>query len=59
LRSHGAVDIEHVKFYADLMDRITDPEEQRVIIHSARVFYTLYGNIFRALAASAPALAAA
>ena len=59
LRSHGAVDIEHVKFYADLMDRITDPEEQRVIIHSARVFYMLYGNIFRALTASAPALAAA
>ena len=54
LRSHGALDQEHVKFFEDLMDRITDPEEQALIIHSARVFYQLYANIFRTLPTEMP-----
>lgn len=49
LRSHGAVDVEHVKFFAGLMDRITEPAAQDCIVHSARMFYLLYGNIFRSL----------
>ena len=49
LRSHGALDQEHVKFFEDLMNRITDADEQALIIHSARVFYQLYANIFRTL----------
>lgn len=49
LRSHGALDIEHVKLFAGLMDQISDPEEQAQIIHSAQVFYRLYGDMFRSL----------
>jgi len=49
LRSHGALDVEHVKFFESLMDQITDVEEQEQIIHSARMFYQLYANIFRSL----------
>jgi pyrroloquinoline quinone (PQQ) biosynthesis protein C len=49
LRSHGALDLDHVDFFKQLMDRIVDPEQQRVILHSARMFYTLYANIFRAV----------
>jgi len=49
LRSHGALDQEHVKFFQGLMDQITDPEEQQLIIHCAKVFYKLYGDIFRSL----------
>ena len=49
LYSHGALDQDHVKFFASLMDRITDPQEQALIIHAAKMFYQLYGNIFRAL----------
>jgi len=49
LYSHGSLDQDHVKFFEDLMNRITDPSEQQLIIHSCRVFYGLYGNIFRAL----------
>jgi len=49
LRSHGALDIEHVKFFESLMDRISDPAEQEQIIHSARMFFQLYANIFRTL----------
>ncbi|MDF1588450.1 MAG: iron-containing redox enzyme family protein [Gammaproteobacteria bacterium] len=49
LRSHGALDIEHVKFFEGLMDKIEDPKEQQLIIDSATVFYKLYGDIFRSL----------
>lgn len=51
LRSHGALDQEHVKFFESLMDRIEDPAEQDCIIRSAKMFYQLYGNIFRGLTA--------
>ncbi|MDT8310658.1 MAG: iron-containing redox enzyme family protein [Methylophaga sp.] len=49
LKSHGALDQQHVKFFEDLMNRITDPVDQEQIVHSAKVFYHLYGNIFRSL----------
>lgn len=59
LYSHGALDIEHVKFFEGLMDRIEDPADQAQIVHSANVFYRLYGDIFRSLdGAASPALAA-
>jgi len=53
LYSHGSLDQEHVKFFEGLMNRIESPQDQAQIIHSARVFYTLYGNIFRSLDESA------
>jgi len=49
LRSHGDLDIEHAGFFEGLMDRIDDPAEQAAIVHAARRFYRLYGDIFRAL----------
>ena len=49
LRSHGALDQEHIVFFERLMNQITDPKEQDLIIHSAKVFFTLYSNIFREL----------
>jgi pyrroloquinoline quinone (PQQ) biosynthesis protein C len=49
LRSHGALDIGHVEFFKGLMNRIAAEEDQRAIVHSARVFYRLYGDIFREL----------
>lgn len=49
LRSHGALDQQHVKFFEELMNRLDDPQDQQCIIHSAGVFYQLYGNIFRSL----------
>lgn len=50
LKSHGALDVGHVDFFKGLMDRIDTPEDQRCIVHAAKVFYRLYGNIFRELA---------
>jgi pyrroloquinoline quinone (PQQ) biosynthesis protein C len=59
LYSHGALDLEHVKFFENLMNRIEDPADQAQIVHAANVFYGLYGNIFRSLdGAATPALAA-
>ena len=49
LTSHGALDQEHVKFFEGLMNRITDEREQAIIIHAAKRFYRLYGDIFHTL----------
>jgi pyrroloquinoline quinone (PQQ) biosynthesis protein C len=49
LYSHGALDQDHVKFFKDLMNKITDENEQNLIIHSTKMFYKLYGDIFRNL----------
>lgn len=51
LYSHGSLDQDHVKFFEGLMNRITDPQEQQLITHSARMFYRLYGDIFHSLKA--------
>lgn len=52
LISHGSVDIEHVKFFEELMNKITDEKDQQAIIDGANIFYRLYGDIFRNLSAS-------
>jgi len=49
LRSHGTLDQEHTAHFALLMDRLDDPDDQGAVIHAARMFYRLYGNVFRAL----------
>lgn len=49
LHSHGKLDIKHVAFFESLMNRIDDPAEQDLIVHSANIFYRLYGNIFHEL----------
>ena len=54
LYSHGSLDQEHVEFFKMLMNKIDDPAEQAQIIYSAKVFYTLYGNIFRSLTGVPP-----
>lgn len=47
LRSHGSLDQEHIVFFENLMNKITDKNEQDQIIHSAKMFFKLYANIFR------------
>jgi pyrroloquinoline quinone (PQQ) biosynthesis protein C len=49
LRSHGTLDQEHTAHFALLMDAITDPRDQADIVHAARAFYRLYGDVFRSL----------
>ncbi len=49
LNSHGSLDIKHVQFFEGLMEKISEPADQAAIIHGAKVFYRLYGDIFRSL----------
>lgn len=47
LLSHGSLDISHVSFYESLVNQISDTNDQATLIHSAKVFYKLYGDIFK------------
>ena len=49
LVSHGSLDQDHVKFFEGLMNKIACPQQQALIIKSTKVFYHLYGDIFRNL----------
>ncbi len=49
LTSHGSVDQDHIRFLEDLLNRLDDTEEQAAVIHSAGMFFGLYGDIFRSI----------
>ena len=49
LRSHGTLDQSHTQHFARLVDRIEDPADRAAVVHGARMFYRLYGNVFRDL----------
>jgi pyrroloquinoline quinone (PQQ) biosynthesis protein C len=48
LRSHGALDQDHVRFFRDLVNRFDNPSQQ-IVLRSADIFYRLYGDMFRSL----------
>lgn len=49
LNSHGSLDISHMNFYQGLMNRLEDSADQAFVIHTAKRFYKLYGDLFRTL----------
>ncbi|MGM0429232.1 MAG: TenA family transcriptional regulator [Pseudomonadota bacterium] len=49
LLSHGDLDQEHVQFFEQLMNQVTDDKAQQVIVRTAKHVYRLYGDMFRAL----------
>jgi hypothetical protein len=49
LNSHGSLDVSHMEFYQSLVNRLEQPAHQRFVVHTAKVFYKLYGDIFRDL----------
>ncbi len=49
LRSHGTLDQEHVAHFQQLMDLVDEPADQEAIAHAARMFFRLYGDVFRGL----------
>lgn len=49
LKSHGALDQDHVAFFQTLVNGITDDQAQQAIIETAKVVYHLYGEIFRGI----------
>jgi pyrroloquinoline quinone (PQQ) biosynthesis protein C len=51
LTSHGSLDVQHVRTFERLVNRLEDRDDQDAVVHCARSFYRLYGDIFRALPA--------
>ena len=51
LRSHGALDVDHTEFFRALVNGIGDGAAEDIIVDSAKIFYRLYGDIFRELSA--------
>jgi pyrroloquinoline quinone (PQQ) biosynthesis protein C len=49
LSSHGSLDLEHMKFYESLVNRLDDDADKAAIIHMANMMYRLYGDVFRSL----------
>lgn len=49
LRSHGTLDREHTAHLARLLNRLELREDQAAVVHAAKVFYRLYGNVLRDL----------
>ena len=49
LNSHGSLDLEHMRFFEDLMNRLDADEDREAVVHTARVVYRLYGDMFRSL----------
>jgi pyrroloquinoline quinone (PQQ) biosynthesis protein C len=49
LLSHGSLDAKHVGNFDQLMDKLGDAEDRTAVLHGARMFYRLYGDVFRAL----------
>jgi len=49
LYSHGALDQEHFEFFRNLMNDMTDPDDQQAIIEAARMVYRLYGDMLHSI----------
>jgi len=49
LYSHGELDISHMKFFEETVNKITDPEDQAAIIEVAQNTFRLFANVLRAI----------
>lgn len=49
MESHGSLDVEHMQHFERLMNRLDDDGDRAAVLHTAPVFYELYGNLFRSL----------
>lgn len=49
LYSHGELDISHMKFFEETVNKITDPQDQAAIIEVAQSTFRLFANMLRAI----------
>lgn len=49
LTSHGSIDLEHISFLENLMNRLDEADDQAAVSHAARMFFRLYGDIFHSI----------
>jgi pyrroloquinoline quinone (PQQ) biosynthesis protein C len=49
LSSHGALDIEHMGDFENLVNKLENPLDRQAVEDGAKVFFRLYGNVFRSI----------
>lgn len=49
LTTHGAVDVEHIDFFRELVGQLRRDEDRDAVLHAARMFFRLYGDVFRSI----------
>ena len=49
LASHGSLDIKHMSFFEQLMNRMDEPTDKQAIIHMAKRMFVLFGEVFRSI----------
>ena len=49
LTSHGSLDLDHMKFFAGLMNSIEDEADQEAILQMAKDMFGLFGGMFAAI----------
>lgn len=49
LSSHGSLDLEHMRFYENLVNQIDDRDDQLAIIHVAKRMFRLFAEVFRSI----------
>ena len=54
LSSHGCLDQQHILHFQSLVNRLEEPADRAALIHGARVFFRLYGDVIRSLPMGRP-----
>jgi len=49
LNSHGALDVEHMGHFETLVDNLASASDRQCVMHRAKNFFHLYGNVFRGI----------
>jgi len=49
LSSHGALDVEHIGDFEQLVNRLDTPIDREAVVSHAQTFFRLYGNVFRSI----------
>jgi pyrroloquinoline quinone (PQQ) biosynthesis protein C len=49
LSSHGALDIEHMGDFENLVNKLDNPVDRQAVEDCAKVFFRLYGDVFRSI----------
>jgi heme oxygenase len=49
LSSHGALDIEHIGDFEKLANQLETQEDRDAVVHGAKTFFQLYGNVLRSI----------
>ncbi len=49
LYSHGALDLEHMEFFKDLVNKIDNDDDKAAIVTMAKRMFILFGEVFRTI----------